>query len=231
MMIRQILIGLLWLSFTVYAFGFAPGDSPATIELIKKLSTMDVAGVNPAIVYLFNLMGVLPMMYGCMLYADGRNQKLPAWAFLTGSFFLGAFALLPYMALRQDNPGFVGEKDWFLKIWESKVTAVLIAVGAVVLLTLGLTQADWPDFWQQWHSSKFIHVMSLDFCMLSLVFPVLLRDDMERRGLQDGRVFWAVALLPLVGALGYLVFRPGLVVGSEDCRGGFSRDIVVKTEK
>lgn len=53
--------------------------------------------------------------------------------------------------------------------------------------------------------------MSLDFCMLSLLFPWLLSDDMERRGMDDDRFFTFIALIPLVGALLYLCLRSPLV--------------------
>lgn len=208
---RTIGLGLLWLGFSLYAFLLAPPDQPETVDLIKRLSTMDVAGINPLIVYLFNLMGVMPLLYCCLLYADGRDQKLPAWAFATGSFFLGAFALLPYLALRQDNPGFSGVKNWVIRLWDSRITAIVVSVAAMVLFVLGVTQGDWADFVQRWQTSKFIHVMSLDFCMLSVLFPVLLKDDMARRGWDDRRILWAVGLVPFFGALGYLICRPALV--------------------
>jgi bacteriorhodopsin len=83
-------------------------------------------------------------------------------------------------------------------------------VGAIALLTYGLTAGDWSNFIQQWQSDRFIHVMSLDFCMLCLLFPALIGDDMARRGLQDKRIFWAVALVPLLGAIAYLTLRPPL---------------------
>lgn len=48
---------------------------------------------------------------------------------------------------------------------------------------------------------------------MALLFPLtpLLDDDMARRGVQDRRVFWAVALVPLFGPLAYLCFRPQLI--------------------
>ncbi|WP_239651527.1 hypothetical protein [Neosynechococcus sphagnicola] len=64
------------------------------------------------------------------------------------------------------------------------------------------------SFFQQWQTRRFIHVMTLDFCLLSLLFPTLLGDDMTRRGLKDRRIFWSVSLLPLVGPLLYLSLRP-----------------------
>ena len=53
--------------------------------------------------------------------------------------------------------------------------------------------------------------MSLDFCMLSLLFPWLLSDDMERRGMSSDRFFTVIALVPLVGALIYLCLRSPLI--------------------
>lgn len=204
------ILAIVWITFVTYAFVFAPPDSPDTLDLILKLSSGKFEGVNPLVVNLFNIMGILPLMYGCLLYCDGRGQKLPAWAFSAGSFALGAFALLPYLIFRRDNPTFVGRKNWVIKFWDSRITAIGIAGMALTLLFLGITQGDWADFAVQWRSSRFIHVMSLDFCLLSSLFPTLLKDDMARRGWNHSRIFWLVSLVPFFGPLGYLVFRPSL---------------------
>lgn len=209
-MVRKIALAGLWIGFVVYAFAFSPPQQPDTFELIQKLSTGQWEGINPLIIALFNIMGVLPMLYACFLYSDGRMQKLPAWLFSIASFGVGAFSLLPYLALRQANPTFSGAKDWFLKLWDSRIMGLLVAVGAIGLLTYGLTQGDWSDFALQWQTSRFIHVMSLDFCCLVLLLPTLLGDDMARRGLKDQRIFWAVSLIPLLGTLAYVVLRPPL---------------------
>ncbi|MBM0741770.1 DUF2834 domain-containing protein [Phormidium sp. CLA17] len=207
---RKIALGLLWLTFTIYAFNFAPPDQPDTLDLIKRLSTGQIDGINPLIVALFNIMGVLPVMYACLLYTDGRGQRLPAWAFSVASFAVGAFALLPYLALRQPNPSFVGKKTWLIKLLDSRLLGIGVAIAAMGLFTYGLTQGNWQEFVFQWKTSRFIHVMSLDFCLLCLLFPTLLGDDMARRGLKDARIFWTVAFIPLFGAVIYLVLRPQL---------------------
>jgi hypothetical protein len=207
-MLRKVALWLLWGGFITYAFLFAPPDRPDTLQLIQSLSTGKVAGINPLIVSLFNIMGVMPLLYTCVLYLDSKGQKIPAWPFSLGSFAVGAFALLPYMALRQANPTFVGTKNIWLKLTDSRWFGGLIAVGAIALLFYGFQNGDWSDFVSQWKTSRFIHVMSLDFCLLSLLFPVLLGDDMARRGLKDQRIFWAVTLLPLLGALAYVTLRP-----------------------
>lgn len=210
-MLRKIGFWLIWIAFSTYAFIFSPPDSPETLTLITNLSTGNIAGINPLIVALFNIMGVWPLIYSCVLFADGRGQKIPAWVFATLSFGVGAFALLPYLALREPNPEFSGNKTVFLKILDSRFTAIALTLGAVALVAFGLTKGDWYDFIQQWQTSRFIHVMSLDFCMLCLVFPALLGDDMARRGMQNNSaVFWAVTLVPLFGPLAYLCARQPL---------------------
>jgi hypothetical protein len=207
---QKIALWALWLGFITYAFVFAPPDSPETWTTIQNLSTGKLEGINPLIIALFNIMGVLPLLYSCLLYIDGRVQKVSAWPFSVGSFAVGAFALIPYLALREPNGTFVGQKNWWLKIMDSRWTGGIVAIATLTLLFYGLTNGDWNDFVQQWQTSRFIHVMSLDFCLLCLLFPVLLKDDMTRRGLKDQRIFWAVAIVPLLGAIAYVTLRPPL---------------------
>ncbi|HLO48858.1 MAG TPA: DUF2834 domain-containing protein [Kamptonema sp.] len=206
-MFRKIGFWLLWAGFATYSFIFAPPDSPETITLITNLIAGKLEGINPLIVALFNIMGIWPMIYSCLLFIDGRDQKIPAWLFATLSFGLGAFALLPYLALREPNPKFSGEKSLFIKLLDSRWMGIFLTLGAVALVTYGLTNGNWQDFIQQWQTNRFIHVMSLDFCMLCLLFPALLRDDMARRGMQNPLGFWVVALVPLFGPLAYLCLR------------------------
>jgi len=209
-MSKKIGFGLLWVGVVAYAFLLAPPDQPDTVELIKNLSTGNWDGINPLIIALFNIMGVWPLIYSCLMFIDGREQKIPAWLFATGSFGVGAFALLPYLALRQPNQEFTGSKDIVLKLLDSRWLGIALTLGALGLLSFGLLKGDWGDFIQQWQTNRFIHVMSLDFCLLCLLFPALLGDDMARRGLKNSQLFWPVALVPMIGPLLYLCLRPPL---------------------
>lgn len=211
-MARKIGFGLLWVGFVTYAFLLAPPEQPDTFELIKNLSTGQWEGINPLVVSLFNIMGVWPMIYSCLLFIDGRAQKIPAWPFASVSLGVGAFALLPYLALREASTEFPGKKNAFLKLLDSRLTGVALTIGAVILVAYGLGNGDWGNFLQQWETSRFIHVMSLDFCLLCLLFPALLGDDMTRRGLKNPQLFWLTALIPLFGPLIYLCVRPPLPV-------------------
>ena len=209
-MLRKIAFGLLWLGFVVYAFLLAPPDQPGTFELIKNLSIGQWQDVNPLVIALFNLMGIWPLIYSAVVFIDGRGQKIPAWLFATASFGVGAFALLPYLAFREPNNQFVGKKNIFLKLLDSRVTGFVLTVATVVLVTYGLRGGDWGSFVQEWQTNRFINVMSLDFCLLSLLFPALLGDDMARRGWKNPQFFWLIALIPLFGPLVYLSVRPPL---------------------
>lgn len=201
---------LLWLGFSLYAFLLAPPAQPDTLDLIIKLSSGEWSGINPAIVALFNLMGIWPMVYACMALIDGVGQKVPAWPFVAASFGVGAFALLPYLALRQSNPTFEGSKTKLINLLDSVWLGRAIFLGSAVLLAYGLFNGDWSDFAQQWRSSQFIHVMSLDFCMLCAVVNPLLKDDMAKRGMDNPVLFWVATLVPLLGIAFYLSVRSPL---------------------
>ncbi|WP_421656498.1 DUF2834 domain-containing protein [Leptothermofonsia sp. ETS-13] len=212
---RRLGFGLLWLGFVIYAFFLSPPQQPDTFALIKHLSTGQIAGINPLVVLIFNLLGVFPVIYSCLLFFDGQGQRIRAWPFAIASFGVGAFALLPYLAFRQPNPSFSGQKNWFLKLLDSRGLGILLALGTFGLVVYGVTQGNWVDFLEQWRTSRFVNVMSLDFCLLCLLFPALLGDDMARRGLKNSWIFWVVSLVPLLGAAFYLVLRPRLAESSQ----------------
>jgi hypothetical protein len=201
----------------VYAFFLAPPDQPNTLELIKNLIAGNWQGINPIVVSLFNILGIVPMIYACLLLIDGRQQKLPAWPFVTFSFGIGAFSLLPYLALREPNQEFTGNKNLLLKIVDSRICGVVISLASIALIAYGFIGGNWQDYIYQFQTSRFIHVMSIDFCVLCLLFPSILGDDMARRGINNPKFFWAVSLIPLFGALAYLCLRPPLPnIGKEE---------------
>jgi hypothetical protein len=211
---KQLIFVTLWIGFITYAFILAPPDQPDTFDLIRRLSTGDWQGINPSIIAIFNAMGIWPMVYACVALIDGQGQKIPAWPFVLGSFAVGAFALLPYLALRQPNAKFLGPKTGLLRLVDSRWLGAGLLLGAVAILGFGLFKGDWADFWQQWQTNRFIHVMTLDFCVLWVLFPALLQDDMARRDLKQPWIYAGVIALPLVGACFYLTLRPG--VSSEE---------------
>ncbi|MGD1850996.1 MAG: DUF2834 domain-containing protein [Cyanophyceae cyanobacterium] len=210
-----LIYGVLWVGFIAYAAILAPPDNPETLDVILKLSSGQISELNPFLVAVFNLMGVWPMIYGCMLLADGHERSPKAWPFLAGSFGVGAFAVLPYLAFRKSLGGeatqdFSEGRLWTLKFWDSRWLPLVLFAGAGALAVYGITQGDWTDFVNQWQSSKFVHVMSLDFCALSVLFPTLVGDDVTRRRGDNPSLWTAIACIPLFGPLTYLLLRPSL---------------------
>jgi hypothetical protein len=215
-MVNKIVFGLVWVAFVGYAFFLAPPDRSDNLQLIIDLSTGKWAGINPLVVALFNLMGILPMIYAALMLIDGKTQKLSAGLFSAASFAVGAFAILPYLALRESNSQPVGDRNGIIKLVDSRWLGVFLSIGAIGLLGYGISQGDWMDFIQQWHDSRFIHVMSLDFCLLSLLLPVLIKDDIYRRNFSNPKSIELLSLVPLFGGLIYLCIRPNLPESTEN---------------
>lgn len=209
-------LAILWSSFILYAFLLAPPDQPGTTDLILNLASGHWQGINPLTVALFNIMGIWPMVYACVTLIDGHNQQARAWPFVVASFAVGAFSILPYLIWRSPNPTFKGPKNWLLGVMDSRWLGLLLLLGGLTLMGYGLLAGDWGEFFEQWRTNRFIHVMSLDFCLLWLLFPALLGDDMARRGLKSSVLFFAIATVPLIGAAAYLTLRPPLPAESSE---------------
>jgi hypothetical protein len=212
-MMNKIFFWLLWLGFVGYAAILAPPDRPETLQLIIDLSTGKWAGINPLVIALFNLMGILPMVYAALILIDGKTQRIPAGLFVAASFAVGAFAILPYLALREPNSRSIDaeERSGMMKFVDSRWLGILLSIGTIVLLVYGISRGNWDDFIQQWQTSKFIHVMSLDFCLSILLLPILIRDDIGRRNFANPGTIQLLSLVPLFGGLIYLCIRPSLI--------------------
>jgi hypothetical protein len=208
-MLRKVGLWLLWLGFIAYAVFLAPPWQP-DVGRLQNLLAGNWADFNPVVLAIFCLIGMWVMIYSCLMFADGRLQKLPAWPFVLGSVGAGVVGLIPYLASREPNQHFSGAKDGWLRFWDSRRTAWLISFSAIAFVAYGVLLGDWAGFVQEFQSSRFIHMMSLACGLFALLFSTLLGDDMARRGLKDARLFWAVTLIPLFGPLAYLCFRPSL---------------------
>jgi hypothetical protein len=213
---RKIVLWLVWVAFVAYTLVLAPLEQPGTLTLVEKLVTLQWTSINPFVITLFSLMGVWPLVYACVMFIDSRMQDIPAWPSFLASNGSGVIGIMPYLILREPSQEFFGQKDIWLKILDSRITGVFLSLSTVGLLAYALIAGDWGDFIHQWYTSRFIYLMSLDFSLLYLVFPSLLGDDMARRGLKDSRIFWAVALVPLLGALAYLCLRPPIPESSTE---------------
>lgn len=204
----------IWLGFITYVLLVAPPGLPGASNLLQTLLAGQLPWINPVIIALFSLVGIWLLIYSCLVFVDGRVQRLPAWAFMLASVGTGILGLIPYLALRQPNQEFSGPKDGWLSLLESRFTAITLLVSTLALLAFALLFGDWPAYFESFRINKFIHGMSVALVIFALLFPypTLLHDDMARRGLSsDSGFFRGVALVPLLGPLVYLCLRPPLL--------------------
>jgi hypothetical protein len=212
---RKGILWLIWIGFIVYVLFFSPPLQPDTLQPIQTLLSGQIPSINPVILSLFSMIGIWILIYSCLIFPDGQMQRLPAWVFVVASAGTGVLALIPYLALREPNQQFSGTKDGWLELLDSSLTGLILTLSTLILLAFALFFGDWFAFWQEFSTNRFVHAMTLAFCLFTILFPfpTLLSDDMARRGLtSDSQLFRWVAWLPLFGPLAYLCLRPPLRV-------------------
>lgn len=211
-MVRRSLLATIWIGFVGYTLWLAPLDQPFTWFFAHNLVTLQWGEINAYLMVIFWMMGVWPMIYACLMFADGRMQNFPAWPFFIASNLSGVIGLLPYLLMRQRNQSFRDKKDYWLDLLDRRSTGVVLLLTTLALIAFAVIVGDWNDYVAQFHSYAFVHLISLDFCLMGLIFPLtsLIDDDMQRRGVYRPERFWMVALVPLFGPLLYLCWRPAL---------------------
>lgn len=207
---RKFGLRILWFSFIAYIFAFAPPIQSDTFRPVQTLLSGQIPIINPVHISLFSMIGIWLLIYGCMIFADGRSQPIRAWIFMLASIASGTLGLIPYLAIREPNPSFSGEKDWFLKLFDARSTGIVLTISTIVLFLFAILFGDWSGFWYEFQTNKFMNGMTIAFCLFALLIPALLGDDMERRGMSDAKIFWAVSIVPIAGILTYLCLRPFL---------------------
>ncbi|MCO5564686.1 hypothetical protein L7F22_018353 [Adiantum nelumboides] len=153
---------------------------------------------------------------------QSSGSKIPIWPFTSLSVFVGAFALLPYFGLWQPPPPKVSKEEiqgWPLKILDSKISAIVVAIAGFGLIGTAATAGveSWVEFLKYFNSSRFIHIMSLDFMALSSLAPFWVFNDMEVRKWSN-KGYWvpALACIPFLGPALYLILRPSLSEGKAE---------------
>ena len=212
-MLRKSVLWSVWVGFIAYVLLLAPPlHLPETIALLINILTFQWGEVNAIILSIFALVGVWLLIYSCLLFIDGRMQKIPFWVFALASMGSGVIGLIPYLALREPNQEFTGKKGKFFNLLDSRSTGIILTVFTIFVLVYGVFAGNWTDYIQQFIGDRFINGMSLAFCLFCLLFPTVLGDDMARRGwLRNSQLFWVIALIPLFGPLLYLCLRPPLI--------------------
>lgn len=216
---------LLWGGLAAYAFLLSPNQTPLRdsyfIEKFVGLANDEVP-LNAVFTQLFYVMGVWPLIYTALLVPAGKSANgVPAWPFFTLSYAVGAFGLLPFMALWQPpatppqlppaKEDLEGTGNLLARGMESPVIAWLLLAGAAACLIQAATAGGdaWVEYIRLARESRLVHVTTLDFLTLTALAPFWMDNDATLRK-WEGRdsLLLPLSLLPVLGPAIYLVLRP-----------------------
>jgi len=206
MKIRNPLYLLALILFLVYIFIFAPSDTSNSFTLIQRMYSPEFRSVNPLIFSVFNLLGVWPMAFAVLVLEESKLQDFPVWPFILLSFFTGGFVYLIYFSLRKSVDERLSSTSLQKRIEKPRNMYLLIGV-TILLLLYGFVFGDLGGYIQSFTKNSLVHVMTIDFLLLSLLFPVLMVDDMMREKIFNLRQFLVFSVSSVLGATLYLLHR------------------------
>ncbi|WP_322904213.1 hypothetical protein [Paenibacillus campi] len=199
---RYVLL-LIWLAFIGYAVFLTPGTGEAD-PYLRSLLTLQAD--EPSLMAMFTLLGLFPLAYACLLLR-GDNRGIPAWPFVIGSFALGAFALLPYFILTASGRWAEHHHDVrtapsIRRSAEGAATHWILLLLTVGVIAYGWIGGDQAAYAQAFNSSSFVHTMTIDFVVLTLLSVYAISRD-ERAIRQPAGIMW-IGLIPVIGLLLYV---------------------------
>ncbi|GEN54538.1 hypothetical protein [Halobacillus faecis] len=202
MRLRQMIFLTGWVVFILYALLLAPDGN---LGYLNQLITMN--DPDPFLLMVFSFLGIYPLLYVALLIDEDRSG-LPLWPFLLGMFMLGAFALMPYFFLSRARNKREGRIPyWLVKVFHARMFISFLVVVTIALLWYGVSQGYFWFYWHDFQTSNFVHVMTIDFMVLSIltIFVIYWK---ERRYGKVNRMHW-FGSIPILGALFYMFIRKG----------------------
>lgn len=206
LLVRRLALSSVLLVFAFYSLFLTPGrEGPAAWRIL--LGSMR----NPAVLAVFGLLVIETLMYWAQLSIDSVRQKIIAWPFAIAMMPIGALSLLAYLILR-GTPAISDRRSIGLpfRLVASRRCACLLLAVLIALLALAVWQGDWLAFIRDFRTIGLINLATVNLVLLILLFPVLLPDDFDRRGLNEEGLLPRIAMaVPLLGPALYLALRPG----------------------
>ena len=227
---------VLWGGLLAYALLLSPNQIPQfDMYLLRKflnLEEPDGVSINAVFTALFYVMGLWPLMYTALLVPAGRNRSVPVMPFAALSYGIGAFGLLPFMALwRPDGTVKAGDLppapadvegfgDVITRGMENRAVAYGILAGVMFCVVSAATAGAtaWRDYGTLFFMSRFVHVTTVDFMTLTLLAPFWMENDARLRrweGVGDWRMT-GLQCLPVLGPAVYLCLRPVMEKRDDD---------------
>ena len=203
MKIRQPVYLLVLLLLILYATLYSPGSNSENLTLIQRMYSGEFRTINPLVFSTFNLLGVWPMVYAVLVLEEAKIQPFPVWPFILLSFFMGGFIYLVYFGFRKSDTVLRPQTKLQKRI-ETRKNMVLLSLVGVSLVLYGLIYGDWSEFTNSFQTNGLVHIMSIDFVLISCLFPLLMKDDMIRKDNYTMLEWGVYSLFSIIGALFYL---------------------------
>ena len=199
---RLAVFGGAWIAFVAYALLAAPPDDPAlTRALVHGTLTGDFGGVDPSIAAVFSALGVVPLLAVALLARRASRQRVPLWPFGAAMFALGAFALLPWVALRDDARSAPPPAGLLRRALASRPVAWLIVVALVVLGAWAIHAGSSAAYARAFRTTAMVHLMSIDAAVCTLLVHTFVEESRRAGDVQvEPAAARVVRFLPLLGA-------------------------------
>jgi hypothetical protein len=217
---------MLWGGLLSYALLLSPNQVPAFDSyLLRKFLNLEDDGVSINVVFtsLFYVMGLWPLMYTALLIPAAKTKSVKVMPFVALSYGIGAFGLLPFMALWKPDGSvkelpprkedMEGLQNSITRGMESPFVAWGILAGTLFCLgnAAFADSQQWSDYVTLFWMSRFVHVTTIDFLTLSILAPFWMDNDAKLRnwkGRDSGILLPLLSCLPVLGPAIYLVLRP-----------------------
>ncbi|MFC0525060.1 hypothetical protein ACFFGV_15880 [Pontibacillus salicampi] len=198
--LKSILLAL-WLLFISYAFFLAPIEGGKDVFLQHLFSAQYT---DPLLMTVFSLLGIWPAVY-CILLLENDRASIPAWPFALGSFVAGAFTILPYFVFHIEKRRVKNRTPERARLFLSnRGLYILLLLLTVVLMAFGLYYGDVNVYADMFMQSRFVHVMTIDFIVLTLLSMVAIAHHAYYLHERSQKLWW-LGLIPIIGALIYLL--------------------------
>ena len=209
----ELLFLVVWIFSLLYMFLWSPAKQPTDPNLFN-FGQVYSSQTHPLEWATFNFIPIWGLLYAVLLLIENRERFIPAWLFVLISLAIGMYGLIPYFALRgvwRKNPKSM--KSLYTKIVDSRVLGIILAALALALLLFAIIATSivggWSGFADNFMNVRLIQVMTVDFALFTLFYPIILWDDMKRRNWRNIGLFVAFSI-PIIGAIAYVAARPRL---------------------
>ncbi|KGP73811.1 hypothetical protein [Pontibacillus yanchengensis] len=198
--LKSILLAI-WILFISYALFLAPINE-SDYSFLNQMFSLQYT--DPLLIAVFSLLGIWPVVY-CILLLENDRASIKAWPFALGSFVLGAFSLLPYFVFHIEKRRVTNRTPKQVQaILSNRGLYILLLLLTILIMAFGLYFGNFQIYSQAFMQSRFVHVMTIDFVVLTLLSMLGIAHHAYYLNERSKRLWW-LGVIPIIGALLYLL--------------------------